>query len=218
MLLDLHTHMPAPRPEGIISCNPEELPSCDEFPCQLYSVGLHPRKVGFSGVTAKELASLSKAASREDVVAIGETGIDKVYPGGAPLFAQMNAFKNHIELSESVGKPLIIHCVKAHDIIIQMRKELKPCQRWIIHGFRGKPSILRMLLDAGIDVSYGEFFNPESVAMTPPEHLFAETDESSLPIEEIINRLGGVNHLINIKQIASNLSSLGIYSTFASES
>ena len=208
MLLDLHTHLPAPRSEAVISCTPEELPSDTDFPGQVYSVGLHPWKVGFTGMTEEELTSLTEAARREDVVAIGETGIDKAHHGAAPLFAQMNAFKAHIELSENIGKPLIIHCVKAHDIIIQMRKDLNPSQRWVIHGFRGKPSILMMLIEAGIDVSYGEKYNPESVAITPPDHIFAETDESTIPIEEIINHLSAINPLINRELIARNISFL----------
>lgn len=207
-ILDLHTHLPAPRPGAIISCSPYELPLPDAFPEQLYSVGFHPWNINMSGLTPADLQTLRQAAERPDVVAIGEAGIDKAREGAAPLFAQMLAFKAQIDVSEELSKPLIIHCVKAHDIVIGLRKEYNPTQRWIIHGFRGKPSILQMLLDAGIDVSYGELFNPESVALTPLDRVFAETDESSLSIEEIISSLHNINPQITTNLISANCKTI----------
>lgn len=206
MILDLHTHRTAPYPEGIISTSPELLPS--EPGVQLYSAGFHPWDIDTGGLTPAQTALLEEAAKRNDVVAIGECGIDMGRADAAPLAIQMIVLREHIRVSEAVGKPLILHCVKAHDVIIGMKKELKPAQRWVIHGFRGKPSILKMLLDAGISVSYGEKFNKESVAATPPEHLFAETDESPLAIECIIATLQSMNPVITPGLIESNLHTL----------
>lgn len=207
-ILDLHTHLPAPRPEAIISCSPSEIPAPDAFPGQYYSVGFHPWSVKMPGLSTNDMQMLRDAALRPDVVAIGEAGIDKAREGVAPLFAQMLAFKAQIEVSEALSLPMIIHCVKAHDIIIGLRKEYNPRQRWIIHGFRGKPTILRMLLEAGIDVSYGEQFNAETVAATPPERIFAETDETTLPIEDIIAALSRANPQITKELVHNNILSL----------
>lgn len=208
MILDLHSHLPAPKSSAIISCMPGELPAADAFPQQLYSVGVHPWQVDAGNMGEASFDSIIAAAQRRDVVAIGECGIDLSHSGAAPLFEQLLTLKSHIKLSESLHLPLIIHCVKAWDHIIALRKEFTPGQRWIIHGFRGKPQVLEMLLKAGIDVSYGENFNPQSVALTPIEHLFAETDESSLPIEEIIDRLARYNPAVNSATIAANISTL----------
>ncbi len=208
MILNLHAHLPAPKPEAVISCNPAELPAPDTCRGQKYSVGIHPWKVSPTGISASEQEDLHRAAARPDVVAIGETGIDKARLADAPLFAQILAFKAHILLSEELRMPMILHCVRAHDIIISLRKEMKATQRWIIHGFRGKPTILRMLLDAGIDVSYGDQFNAESVALTPPDRLFAETDEAMVPIEDVIRRLGEFNPGVTVESIAGNITEL----------
>ncbi len=184
MILDVHTHRKPPYPEGIISVAPDELP--EELTAQRYSVGIHPWKIPAGGVSEEEMDKLRKAALRPDVVAIGECGIDLMREGMAPAAIQMNVLKKHIEISESVKKPLILHSVKGQEIICGMRKEMKPEQEWIIHGFRGKPTILDMYLKAGIAVSYGEHFNEESVRRTPPDKLYTETDESQIPIREII--------------------------------
>ena len=205
MLTDIHTHLPAPRPDAVISCQPTALPSGDEWPGQLYSVGIHPWSLTAGGIDDNFSALLEEAVLRDDVVAVGECGIDMSHPGAAPLYQQLLAFRAHIELSEKVGKPLILHCVKAWDSVIALRKEYKPAQRWLIHGFRGKPQVLGMLLKAGIDVSYGENFNPRSVALTPPDRLFAETDESPVPINDVISQLSVSNPAATEERIAANL-------------
>lgn len=207
-VFDLHTHLPAPKPAAIISCSPADLPDSEAFPGQLYSVGFHPWNLPPIGLSEADITLLHAAASRSDVVAVGECGIDLAHPGAAPLYAQLLALKTHIDISERLCKPLILHCVKSWDTLIALRKEYRPAQRWIVHGFRGKPSILNMLLRAGIDVSYGEKFNPESLALTPPEKLFAETDESHLPISEIIALLNVVNPDASENRIAANIREL----------
>ena len=66
---------------------------------------------------------------------------------------------------------------------------MNPTQKWLVHGLRAKPTVAKMLTDAGIYVSFGEKFNPAALAATPEEMILAETDESSLTIEEIISNL-----------------------------
>ncbi|MBP5630243.1 MAG: TatD family hydrolase, partial [Bacteroidaceae bacterium] len=93
-------------------------------------------------------------------LAIGECGLDGLR--GPSMEVQEKVFLQQIALSEELGKPLIIHCVKAFDQILRLRKELKPKQSWMLHGFRGKPQQLRSLLDAGFFVGFGYQHNEES--------------------------------------------------------
>ena len=88
-------------------------------------------------------------------------------------------------LAEEVQKPLILHCVKAYDRLIALRKEMKPQQAWILHGFRGKPQQAEQLIKAGFHISLGEKFNPDSARIIPADRLFIESDESSAAIAYI---------------------------------
>ncbi|MCM1291453.1 MAG: TatD family hydrolase [Prevotella sp.] len=187
LIKDIHTHHAAPQPEGVVCVSP-----CDFNPVenQYYSVGIHPWQVSESDDTEQEL--LERIASEKCVVAIGESGIDLQHEGAAPLFKQMLLFKRHIELSERLHKPLIIHDVKAHDIILGLYKELKPGMPWIIHGFRGKPTVAKMLDLENIYFSFGHKFNPETLKSLPVNKILAETDESMLNIDEIIANLSEV--------------------------
>ena len=178
--LDIHTHHQAPQPMGVISVNVTDF---SPVPQQWYSVGIHPWTT-MEPLPMELREQLSQIASLPEVVAIGECGIDKLK--GGPLFRQLQVMNFQMELSEKLGKPLVIHDVKAHDVIVGLKKDSNPSQNWLVHGFRGKPTVAKMLTDAGIFLSFGEKFNPEALAVTPRELILAETDESPLSIEEII--------------------------------
>lgn len=156
-------------------------------PGRLYSAGIHPWNAG--RWTAGDLELLTALAGRPEVVAIGETGLDSAR-AGADTEAQRELLMRHIELSERAGKPLLLHVVRQFNEIMALKRQLKPRQAWVIHGFRGKPELARQLIRAGFYLSYGERFNAGAVAVTPPERMLAETDESELGIDEIVRRLG----------------------------
>ncbi|MCH5230377.1 MAG: TatD family hydrolase [Muribaculaceae bacterium] len=181
--LDIHTHHAAPQPQAVISASFEDF---NPMEGQLYSLGIHPW-TPYKDFSSQDWADYLLMAAQPCVVAIGECGIDKVK--GGPLFNQLLIMKKQIEMSEVLHKPLIIHDVKAHDVITGLKRDMQPTQKWMVHGFRNKPSVAKMLTDAGIYLSFGELFNPEVPTLVPKELILAETDESPLTIEEIIARL-----------------------------
>ena len=189
MIIDCHTHKPAPSPEAIISTCPIGFVAQG---AQMWSVGLHPWDLPLycaENLRVKDeiWVELVAAAASPYIAAIGECGIDLSH--GGLLATQMLAFRKQALLAERLRKPLIIHAVKAHDIITGMKKDLAPEMPWIIHGFRNKPTIAEIYLKAGCWLSFGEKFSPESLDITPTDRLLAETDESDLSIEAIIMRL-----------------------------
>ena len=143
-------------------------------------------------------------------LAIGECGLDGLR--GPSMERQEEVFIQQIKLSEEVEKPLIIHCVKALDRLLQLRKELKPKQMWVLHGFRGKPQQLRSLLDAGFFVSFGFAFNEESLRICPIDRLLLETDaDEERSIEELYNNvanLRGINSTNLLEAMTKNYLSL----------
>ena len=182
-MMDVHTH--TPRKGAIYNLTLEELIFPPSYPDgnQWLSVGIHPWKLTENWRSVFEM--VQKWAVLPQVLAIGETGLDKVV--NTPC--QEEAFKAHALLAENVRKPLIVHCVKAVDELLRIRKEIKPSQPWVFHGFRGKPQQAEQLLKAGFYLSFGEHFNAQSVLLCPADLLCVETDESSLKIEEITERI-----------------------------
>lgn len=178
---DIHCHDRSRFREAVINIYPDD----EIIEGAYHSVGIHPWHT--INVASSTIERLHLLAAHPQIIAIGETGIDTLK--GAPIDIQTNIFRLHVELSEQHKKPLIIHCVKAFNEIISLKKELRPTMPWIIHGFRGKPQLARQLLDNGFYISLGEHFNLQSVTIIPTDHLLFETDESTLDIDTIIKRI-----------------------------
>ena len=102
---------------------------------------------------------------------------------------QVRILGKQVELSEKYRLPLIIHCVKAMEELLAVKKELRPVQPWIWHGFRGKPQQARQLMENGIYLSFGEHYPEQTVRTMPVDCMFLETDDSPVDIEEVLHRV-----------------------------
>ena len=198
MYIDIHTHTPTSSKENHLSIyNLQPLsPDIEQYQ-GLFSAGIHPWYIPNSpSETIEALKALSK---KRNMVAIGECGLDKLCQ--TPFELQKEIFKAQIAISEESKKPLIIHCVKSYNEIVEIKKEAKPTQTWIIHGFRGKPEIATMLIKAGIVLSIGEKFNPETLKSIPIDKILIESDESTIPIEEIYKKIATTLNISECKLI-----------------
>lgn len=180
---DIHSHYLTYRDDTIVN-----LDHNDEIPSKgFYSIGIHPWKT--NQISSQDLNDVIdnlrvKAANRQ-IVAIGECGLDKLR--GNDMEFQILLFKHQIDISEQLHKPLIIHAVRAFHHLIRIKKEMRPSQQWIIHGFRGNPHMTKELIMHGFYLSLGEKFNEYSAKVIPASRLYYETDESELSIGQIKN-------------------------------
>ena len=182
-ILDIHTHV-LPQVPGsalvCIGCGP--IPDGALEQGHWFSAGLHPWDVteGFDN----QLNVLEKLLANPQVAAVGECGFDALK--GPSYELQEQAFVSQVQLSEQFRKPMILHVVRDFDSVIRLRKQLKPTQPWLIHGFRGGPEQMNQLYAQGILVSFGIKHNPESLKAVPSERLFLETDGVG-PISQVIS-------------------------------
>lgn len=160
------------------------------------SFGLHPWHLadGWPAVLAQLLSNLDHAdrvpkhfplgvfeqfsSAPVPIALIGECGLDRL--SATPYWLQLEAFEAQIQVSEQRRLPLILHCVRALDDVLRLKRGTH--QPWIYHGFRGKPKQLRQLLDHGFFVSFGFRHNTESLRACPINRLFLETDDTPLHI------------------------------------
>jgi len=147
----------------------------------LFSVGFHPCML--ETFSPERMEKMKEWAADTRFVAIGECGLDK--NSETSLEKQIKIFEKQVLLSEEKQKPLIIHCVGRFNELFELKRQWNPKQTWIIHGFRGKPQLAEQALKAGCSLSFGEYFNSESVRLTSLEKLFVESDESNMPIVAI---------------------------------
>lgn len=212
-LYNIHTHKVEACSEAkykvkcILNTYPEEFCEKMENTDCWFSCGIHPWNAENSD---SKFEILKEIVLNPQVVAIGETGLDKLK--GADISVQINVFRKQIDLAVAVNKPLIIHCVKAWDELIALYKEYKRYDiPWIIHGYRGNPEQTKQLCKLGFKLSIGDKFNTESLKQIPIENIFCETDMSDLTIckvyENISQEIGvDMNHFAIL--VADNISKI----------
>lgn len=180
--IDIHTHTHNPQVLSVTNCFPQEAKVfLSENPMQYCSVGLHPW-YAYSDFKF-ELASLEENTSNKQVLAIGEVGLDKVCI--SPFELQLEIFREQVLISEQCAKPIIIHCVKAYNELVQLKNEMQPTQPWVLHGFRGKAVLAKQLLSYGFYFSLGKGLEnlEETVQALPLERIFLETDDGLISIQ-----------------------------------
>jgi TatD DNase family protein len=161
----------------------------------LYSFGIHPNETLIHDFNVE---NFENEINQSNCVAIGECGLDKNI--SVPLETQISLFKKQIAVSEKHELPIIIHCVKAWNEILAIKKELKPNQLWIYHGFR-KSNLVESALDSGCYVSIGTAIIydqklQQSIEKIPLEKLFLETDDDrSKSIREVYESVASLKNI-----------------------
>lgn len=178
-MLDFHTHHLDASPPAIISLPARLLLGQAPLPLRAgigYAVGIHPWETEHHSLEALSplWEAVTERATASSVVMIGETGLDALRGN---MEVQLSLFEQHALLAERVGKPMVIHNVRATHHLLALRRRLRPSQRWIVHGFRGKPAQAQQLLDTGFDLSFGYHCHPATLQACPLHRLHLETDD-----------------------------------------
>ena len=144
------------------------------------AVGVHPTTTGGHEPTLEEL---TEAVAADNVVAVGETGLDYFRSEG-DLRWQHKRFHRHIEAARSVKKPLIIHTRAAADVTMQtLRDHSARDAGGVMHCFAEDWRVAEQALDIGFYISFSGIVTFKSakavqeVAMKAPlDRILVETD------------------------------------------
>jgi TatD DNase family protein len=172
-------------------------------------VGFHPWD-DVDTLTDDDFILLEQCAHHPQVLAIGETGMDRLR--GASLDVQAAVFIRHLQLAAKLDKPVIVHCVRAAQEILAARRQAGlTAVPLAIHGLRANEHVARMLLDAGCYLSFGIRFNPDALRSTPLDRLLIETDDAPVTIQEVADAIAPVLQMSSeqvIKTAAGNAQRL----------
>jgi TatD DNase family protein len=145
------------------------------------AIGVHPQIV--PELEDEEVVDLEArlAEMSTEAVAIGECGLD----GGIGERERQEAiFRAHIRAARAVGKPLVIHVLRAHDAAPRILKEERAHEvGGVMHSYSGGAELVRVYRDLGMafsfagPVTYPNARRPlEAVRVIPSDLLLAETD------------------------------------------
>lgn len=142
------------------------------------TAGIHPHA---ADQAAEGLPRVRELLEEEEVVAVGETGLDYHYDN-APREAQRSSFEAHLELAASTGKPVVVHSRDSDEDMIAMIRAAGSDVRGVLHCFAGTPA----LFDAGVDLgwyisfsgllTFPSYATGDLATKVPADRLLIETD------------------------------------------
>lgn len=188
-LVDFHTHSKASSNSAKLSI---ECLNLDQ-PIHIekrgyYTIGIHPWQTKVSNLN-EYFYTIHNILQNPQVIGLGEVGLDKLR--GADIETQKKILKKQVSLGYEISKPIIIHCVKAWNDLIETKKSFSTSFPWAIHGFNGSIELANQLLDIGFYLSVGSLLLDSNskisstINQIPLNRLFLETDDSDSTIEEI---------------------------------
>jgi len=192
MFLDIHTHKSLQQQSvlAIQSLSLSESTFLAMPKTKPISIGIHPW-YGKLEELPKNMKYLNVLARQNNVKLIGECGLDKLK--GEAIESQLQMLEAQITLAEQLQKPLILHCVKAFDELIALKKRLQPTVPMIIHGFNKKQEMAQQLVNQGFYLSFGAaVLISEEVAFAlekMEQPFFLETDDAEVDIVEIYTKV-----------------------------
>lgn len=151
-----------------------------------FSIGIHP----WDADLQVSIPELEKMIQQQNCLAIGECGLDKLK--GADLEIQKKVFIVQLELAVKYQKPVIIHCVKAFDELIEICSPFHSKIPLIIHGFNKSQQLLQQLINIGFYISlhHSVFYKVDyDFINSQLEKIFLETDNNeSFLIEDVYQK------------------------------
>ncbi len=176
-----------------VAVNLEDFPQVRDLahthPHIFASVGVHPCYTDCEEPSVEQLVSL---ANDDNIVAIGETGLDYFRTKGdgssSELDWQRERFVRHIEASKETGKPLIIHTRSAADDTMSMLKEWDAgVGGGVMHCFAEDWETAQKALDIGFYISFSGIVTFKTAEQlrdvarkVPMDRILVETDSPYL--------------------------------------
>ncbi len=175
------------------------------------SVGVHPHEAeSFSKAKLSELEKLAKE-NKEQVVAIGETGLDYYYDN-SPRQKQRNVFKAQIKLAKKLDLPIIIHSREAKDDTLKTIEDKALDLDGVLHCYAYDVEVAKQVVDWGYYLAFGgiiTFNNAKQlrnvVAEIDLDKILIETDAPYLTPEPY---RGQRNEPAYVKEVAKKIAEI----------
>ena len=160
----------------------------------------------------KYFSFFSAAAEKNELVAIGETGLDYFYEHSSKE-KQKEFFIKYINLAIEHSLPLIIHCRDAFDDFFNIIDKHYPYkEKGVLHCFTGTMEDAEKLIERGWYISFSGIITfkkshelKEVVKKVPLERLLIETDSPYLAPQ---SHRGKTNEPSFIEEIAHMITEL----------
>ncbi|QUM83544.1 TatD family hydrolase [Moritella sp. 28] len=173
------------------------------------ALGIHPYFLADFDYSHLQLLGAHLAAEK-GIVAVGEFGLDKAV--GFPFEQQLQICKQQLLLAKHYDLPVILHCRKAHNELIQLLQLVKLPRGGVLHGFSGSSQLGMQYIKLGFKLGIGGVITypraiktRQAVSELPLTSLLLETDSPDMPI---LGYQGQRNEPANITEVLQTLTKL----------
>ncbi len=158
------------------------------------TTGFHPHVS--DSFDEKAASSIRELARHDEVVAIGETGLD-FNRKFSSRESQLRAFEAQLELAAEIGKPLFLHQRDAHiEFVALLRRYREQISGGVVHCFTDNQQALEDYLELDMYIGVTGWICDERrgidlqtlVAMIPQDRLLIETDAPYLLPRTLVPR------------------------------
>ena len=180
--------------------NTQALAIAARHPAVFAAVGFHPHEAG--RVSPGDLETLAVLAAQDEVLAIGEIGLDH-FRDHSPHDDQLRVLEAQLAIAAAVGKPVSIHSRSAEDACYAPLSAYAATRNWhpgetpigIMHCFGGTLEQAQKYVEVGFLISIACPItypaNDEArriAAGLPLEAIVVETDSPYLPPQKLRGR------------------------------
>lgn len=205
---------------------------CVQYAGLCYAAGIHPHWIERQPWFQTDSNNLLDMAVREKIaaliqhefiqsvhsvncVAVGECGLDKMIATSLELQQQLLTI--HIDVANQLHKPLIIHCVRAHNELIALLKKSKAQVGGVIHAFSGSYEVAQQYVDLGFYLGIGGTITYEraqktraAAAKIPLECVVLETDAPDMPLYGKQGQRNSPEYIPQIAQVLADLRGISV--------
>jgi len=148
------------------------------------TAGIHPHEAASAAPGDVDRVS-ELAAGHQEVVAIGETGLDFHYDH-SPRDVQIELFEAHLALGAETGLPVVVHAREADGEIAAALQGMPGGTLGVLHCFTGGDRAFEKAMSAGWYVSFSgiasfkSFGALDRLREVPLDRLLVETDSPYL--------------------------------------
>ncbi len=144
------------------------------------AVGIHPNEAVEAG--ADDWARIEALAAEPEVVALGETGLDRHWDR-TPFPLQQEWLARHLALGQERGLPVVLHCRACERDLIEQLTRLGRPVRGVLHSFTGTWDDARAFLDLGLHLSFAGMLTFANKALDPLRDVATRVPHDRLLIE-----------------------------------
>ena len=174
-----------------------------------FTLGIHPHESSEMNETI--IKKIYENANNTKFIGIGETGLDFFY-NYSDKKSQIQSFEKHIEISQNLSLPLIVHMRDAEQDILRIIKHKIKSKNFngVIHCFTGTQKFADEIIELGFYISASgiiTFKKSDELRCVfksiSNNRLLVETDSPYLSPEPLRGKINQPSHIIHtIKRLA----------------